>query len=381
MLLCAALAVSCIYDFEAELGDGGKPVMVIEGDIIVGGYTEIKCSFTRPVGSSASMQTRPIATAYVQAESGEKYESPFFDDSHVIDTRDASPDKRYKLVVTSRNDGATYETDWLDVHKAPVIDELSSRQNVEQDRLDIGITAHSAEGESYFKWRYEETWEYHSLYYAYLKYIKPNQEFPTGQVVDFDFATETNFYYCWRNAKSTDVRLFSTDKLSDDRFVDLEFHSVRRNDDRLSTLYHLNVFIEAISEQAYRYWEAVASYSNNPGDFFSPMPSEIVGNIRCTSDPDAKVVGYISASTVNSLDKYFDESKFYRPIYEMPEKEPDVYNPSSWPSLYRSGYLPIFYPDDNDPGAGPLWTEARCVDCTLKGGTKVKPADWPNNHK
>ena len=379
LLAAALLSASCIYDFNAELDQEVSDVIVVEGDIIVGGTTNIACSYLSPAGS---LQSSPVNfKAIVESSDGRTFASSEETEksSTSIDTRDASGQASYRLLLTDKNTGLEYQTPWLEVHKAPVIDSLSSKRNVEKDRLEIGISAHS-DSESYFKWRFEETWEYHAYYYAYLKYLTPSEDYPYGRVVDYE-DDDINFYYCWDHARSTDVRLFDTASQTEDTFVDLEFHTIARNDERLSILYLCKVYIEALSEQAYRFWTAIDSWSDSTGDLFSPIPSEISGNISCTSDSSAKAIGYISASTESSIEKYFDESKFYREKNERPGEEPSFYIEQSWPSLYRKNYLPVFRDDPDNPDGNPLWTEARCVDCTLKGGTKEKPQGWPNLHR
>lgn len=377
MLLCAALAVSCVYDFEADLGDGGVPTMVIEGDILIGGLTKVQCSYSTSVRDIDNVNPLPASvTAYVLSDDGSEYPSMNTQgEIAIIDTRSAPAGARYKLVVENKTGTEKYETDWLEVHKAPVIDSLSILRNEASNRADVGITAHSDNRETYFKWHFTETWEYHSLYSASVKYVPD-----TGDVVPYG-SDEANNYYCWKTRESSDVRLFTTENLTDDKFVDLEFIKIPRTDDRLSTIYYLKVTIESLSADAYRYWDAIGRYSNTTGDLFAPIPTEVVGNIRCTSDPSRKVIGFISASTEETYERYFDESAFYTPVYDFPTYDPTDFEPGSWGYLYYNGWRP-FYAESLPGGARRiLWTEARCVDCTLKGGTKTKPEGWPTTHR
>lgn len=375
-LAAAMLCASCVYDFNVDIQGADEQVLVMEGDIIAGDVTKLACSYMTPVGRPH--QEGPNFKAEIQSSDGKIFSAPQSRGPVEIDTRTASPDLEYKLSVTNLDNMRVYETEWLPVHRAPVIDDLSSRENFEKERLDIGITAHG-DNEQYFKWRFEETWEYHSTYYGYLKYNTPTGLHRNGEVVEY--GTETNKFYCWKHEESKDVRLFRTDNLSESTFVDLEFHSVSRYDKRLSILYHMKVYIESISRDAYDYWDAIGSYSNNPGDLFSPIPSEIPGNIHCVSDPSAKAIGFISASTESCREQYFEESQFCLATYEQPEEEPKAYPELSWPAEFKRGLIPFAYVSEDDHSLGSLWTEARCVDCTLNGGSKEKPSGWPTEHE
>ena len=117
------------------------------------------------------------------------------------------------------------------------------------------------------------------------------------------------------------------------------------------------------------------------GSVFDAQPSELPSNIRCTTDPSAKALGFITASTMetkrifiekvqvlpwqhyfqcddhrvfpliqDTLDYYFSSGTYYVPIEEV-----------------RVMGILIGY----DGGI------ADCVDCVLRGGSNKKPPFWP----
>jgi hypothetical protein len=75
------------------------------------------------------------------------------------------------------------------------------------------------------------------------------------------------------------------------------------------------------------------------------------------------------------------EARFYRQPY-IPLPPPDTLNtPADWRNAIMTGLAPVRELLDEETGRliGYEWMPVRCVDCRFKGGTKNRPADWPNN--
>ena len=56
-MMMLAVAAGCIYDYEPEDGDIqglDEPLVVIDGDIIVGGVTRVKVGFTQSLTADAA---------------------------------------------------------------------------------------------------------------------------------------------------------------------------------------------------------------------------------------------------------------------------------------------------------------------------------------
>ena len=57
--------------------------------------------------------------------------------------------------------------------------------------------------------------------------------------------------------------------------------------------------------------------------------------------------------------------------------EIDLAEHSKMRRYYYGGYDVVFLDNMTNITS---WSERRCVDCRVKGGTKEKPDYWPNNH-
>ena len=380
-LLCAALmSVSCIYPFNPETEDGSG-ALVIEGDILIGTNTTIMISRTAPIAYPDAKVIPPDGKVWVEDDAGSVYNGvPDSENkgSYVVNTQSADPSRNYRMHFLDEDSGKEYISAWEHVCSAPEIDSLSYNIDHEKAKLNVALSMHAL-GESYFRWRYVEDWEYHATYYARLKAVYTPGSFwdrPTVSVVEMSFPNE-NTYNCYRHAVSTQIMTFTTENQTDDRFVDLEFLPISRNDKRISYIYRIIVDLEPLTKDAYLYWENIKTNSEYNGNLFAPTPSELVGNIRCVQEPDEMVMGYVNVAQIARKQlvirgwdhNFYLDTDSYEPAEEI--------RPSQWLEYYSNYYLPYDYatypPNINQT----LWANARCVDCRELGGTLEKPDDWP----
>lgn len=388
-----AAAYSCVYPF-TPADTVTEQRLVIEGDIIVGGTTEVKLSYLSPFDVSG--YTSPSAKVSVESSSGEEYVGRWSKEDIIsdkdpeirtitVDLTSATPTDKYRLRVYNNDNGHEYLSDWLDVRVAPVIDSIGYVLDEEAEQMVLHLTAHSDSGEKYFRWTYDEDWEYHSYHNARVYYVPPAAGGIIGpRMGDYGsiefFEWGENIYNCWDKAQSTEIMLATTEELSENKLTNHIFRRIDRHDMRIQTIYRVNLKMEAISKAAYDYWNNLDNISSYGGSLFSPNPSEVRGNIRCVSDTTELVLGYINASTQSSMMKYVHNSEtlFYRSNmkYELDEEVPE----DEWYLNYslhnKIPVNPVYDMMGNITGY--TWCVKRCVDCRYYGGTKNKPEGWPS---
>jgi len=379
----ALSAVSCIYPFTPDPEDGSG-ALVIEGDILLGDYTVVTLSHTSPVDAPEIAADPPAAEVWVEDDSGKTYDGvsdPGQKGVYNVDTRSASTDRKYRLHVVRVSDGNEYVSDWGEAPAVPVIDSLSYNLDFDRSRLNVALSMHS-QGGSFFKWKYVEKWEFHALYNPELKYEPPEtSRWGTHGEGNMVKMTPPGTYSCFGRDESSEIMIFSTEKQTDDRFVDLEFHPLAKDDAKISYIYHIDVYLEPLSEDAYKYWDNIKSNSEYNGNLFAPNPSELVGNIRCVQDPDELVMGYISVAALAHKDLFIrhSDARFYKD--SVPYEEPVVVNRGEWYKYYYDGYLPFTYYEIPGDVSQTYWAKARCVDCKRMARGKdvsyVRPDDWP----
>ena len=372
-------AVSCVYPFNPEI-EGADGNLVIEGDILIGKQCTFNVTYT---GSFDSVElSQANATVWVEDSEGNEYKaaSSTKDGPVSIDLTAAPDDRQYRLHVYNADSGHNYLSEYKQVLKAADIDSLCYIPDKQKDKLAIGLSMHTA-GSHYFKWSYSEVWEYNAHYYSMYEYIVDNARLQQGHLEPF--VNAENVYYCWNEDESSEIMIFSTADQTEDRFVDLEFHTIPRSDQRIMYIYYIKVQLEPMDENGYKYWNNMQQTSDNQGGFFSPTPSQMAGNITCTEDPDEFVHGYINVAQVSTDDLFYYNNMvhFYEPSTTYwPETE--IVDESEYYTHYMAGYRPIeeVLDDTTEEVLGISWAPEWCSDCRKSGGTKNKPTWWPSAH-
>lgn len=375
------LVTGCTYPFDIEFKESDGR-MVVEGNIIIGGRTTIYVSSLNDLSSDVR-KPAPDVSVMIENESGTAfYPTVIGHDTkdartlYAFDMEKAPSDTRYRLRIFNKDNQHNYETPWCEVQKGAVIDRLSYIPEPEKARMAIAISLHS-ETESYFQWSYEEHWEFHAPYRANCYYI-PNPDDGIGSVALFQNGENT--YYCWSKNNSSELLIFSTEGQKEDRFEDLEFHLIPQTSDKLSILYYIEVTLQTLSKDCYTYLNNMKSNSDYNGSLFAPTPSEMAGNIHCTEDPSEQVIGFVNCSQVSKAHLFIDNNVtdfYFNPRTALPL--PQELSKDVWQfSYYSLNMIPFSMMED---GSSVQWVDRSCADCRVNGGTKNKPAFWPNSDK
>ena len=400
LLLCAWASASCIYDFTPQIdGEGGY--MIVSGDLVIGTVCSVSLSYSwSMVDTTATDQERMqilwASKMHVEDSQGGRYDNmgaydpdgsflPIYGSGQAarFDLREADPSLEYRLVI--ENEKGTYASSWAKPLSPGFIDKLSYRINDERTFMHILVSAHGdGEKDAYYRWTVTENWEYHSDEESLFKVVRTG-DYP-DIVYDLEpYPLDENIYYCWSSGSRSEILTASIEDLTEDRLVDHQLYSLGNHDERLSVLYAASVQQSRISGEAYRYWESLRKNGSDIGGLFSPEPYEQRGNVVNLDHPDELVLGYVDVQTTVSDTLFVDnaEVRFYRSA-RAPLPSPDTLRtPAEWKKAVEKGYLPgvDLYDDLTGRLIGYEWWPARCVDCRYRGGTKNKPAWWPNAHK
>jgi hypothetical protein len=193
-----------------------------------------------------------------------------------------------------------------------------------------------------------------------------------GPFMYFDLRSPANIYYCWGRNNSTDLVLESVSQLSENRIQKRKLIEIPPDNEKLSELYHLSVIQYQIRKEAYNYYANLQKNVTQTSGLFSPVPSEMRGNIRCLTHPEIPVIGYIEVSVPSTKEQYMPD---LIQVYEPPERRCSA---SITPLANYANYSIYSFAE---PGSTlpTLYAPTRCVDCTSRG-TKNKPAFWPTDH-
>lgn len=371
------LVTSCVTPFEPEGYEQLENILVIEGDINMYGRTDVIVSRSLKLGDISKRNYVKGASVWIEGEAGTKTNA-----YQVISGQDVrystgylalDMNSRYKLCVFTP-DGKRYESEFVKPIAPPPIQSIEFVTDTTKNEVTFYVnTADQANNTHYYKWTYIEDWEFTAHKYANFEYNPL-----TFKMEEIPYYS--NKYYCWNRSESKSILIYSTTHLTEDKVYRMPLVTMGPDDLRISLLYSIEVVQQALSKEAYQYWENLRKNSDQLGGIFSPQPSEMRGNIKCVSDPEEIVLGYISAGTFvkrrlmaskSEINLYYDNH-----VCEIIIPEKAVPIPIPWSTMHEDGYVPISY---NPSERESVWVLKECADCRTKG-TKNRPSFWPNDH-
>ena len=257
----------------------------------------------------------------------------------------------------------TYEycSDYSYPIETPQIDSIFWKKRGIRQPVTIYVSTHDEWNRVlYYRWSFEEDWEVHSevYYYPYT-------------------------YYCWNSAKNTELLLGSTEQTVFGRLTDI-ITEMSCDSKKLKELYRITVKQNAISKKAYNYFTNIEKNAKQAGSIFSPIPSELRGNITCVTDPGRPVIGYVDVSTTTKNHMFITEADG---VYE------EIFNYDIGCGFFTADSLRKLYPEiapnlpnnyiqynTSSPPTPPiLYVKIDCVDCSWEGNASTnRPDDWPN---
>lgn len=357
----------CKQAYEPPAIKANNNFLVVDGFInaSLNGKTIISLSKSRNLVDTIDLVPETNARVFIEARSGGSFVLPA-ESTGVYSNLGAMPinvNDEYRVRIQTR-DGSEYQSDFVPVKQSPAIDSLNWKQD---NGVTIYVSSHDAQAKTkYYRWEYLETWEYRS-------FLKNFLGLTNGKV----FYRDTAVNRCWSTAKSTDIILGNSVKLSEDRIDQNPVVKVPDKSPKLQYRYSALVNQYALTEEAYNYWETLKKNTQQLGTLFDPQPSQLKGNIHSVKDPSEPVLGYISASSVQSKrilisnielnDWAINDVGLDCQVLVIPQDPVDIFR-FTYPD---TTYYPYYY------ATGSLFIAKRfCIDCTVRGGTIIQPLYW-----
>jgi hypothetical protein len=344
--------------------------LVVDGFINGGSdSTIIKLTRTRNLADSLDYLYESGANVTITGSAGDMYALQELSGGvYAASNLNLNTNETFQLkIITSK--GIVYLSDTVSVLQTPGIDSISWRRK--QDGVHIYANTHDDSGNTkYYRWVYEETWEYHSTYFTDLEYSG-------GQVV---YRPQAGYIYtCWKTQPATTIALGTSAGLSEPVVSQADVQFIPNGDGRLSIGYSILVKQYAISQDAFSFWQNLLKNTENRGSLFDPQPSQTSGNIHCVSNPEEPVIGYISANTMTQQRKFISSAEITdwtdsvlpcpKLFVPLDSTEMDFY--------FTRYYIPVkkVYSFSTLIGYDSYLQD--CVDCRLNGGSTVKPIFFP----
>ncbi len=372
------LGLSCKEAYNVPSPSPPTGYLVVEGFINSdGGQTSITLTRTTKLYDSVDIVYEHNAAVSVEGENNESfpmYESNF--GVYLSSPLSLNSNEKYRLHIRT-SDGKDYLSDFSPVKATPPIDSVSWKR---ENGVQIYINTHDPQNNTrYYQWKFEQTWEFHSAYTTSLKYIiDPIHHVPIG--VEYKLPSQsddTTIYKCWKTFNSTSITLGSSEKLAQD-IIYLPLIYIEPGAEEISVLYSINVRQYALSHEAYLFFQKIKKNTEQLGSVFDPQPSELQGNIHCTTNPTEIVVGFVEVSQEQVQRIFIKRDQVPDWGYSAGCREFTIDNNADSIAKYSQGLMPGV-PASLGPFASIATfyaSEERCLDCTLHG-TNQRPSFWP----
>jgi hypothetical protein len=386
VLLFTMLITDCTKPYTPPVIKAVTGYLVVEGVINAGNNAASAFKLSRTINLDSTTKA-PVVNAQVTIQGKDNTSYTLTGNPEGIYTSaplQLSGTGQYRIYIKTSN-GEEYSSDYEAVKITPTIDTVS--HVIEGNGVQLNLNTHDPGNNTrYYRWDFSETWEFHTMYDS--EYIS------NGDTVLARPASE-QVYYCFASDSSTSILLGSSAKLVQDIILTAPIAFVPATSEKIEKEYSIIVHQYALSSDAYNFWANLKKNTEQLGSIFDAQPSQINGNIHCITNPNEPVIGYISASTIQSKRIFIDSSTLpnWKTVYP--------YNCGLDTTLFRK-YIPgggIIYQEDLyfnylkgaagtdylpitaifDQVTGPIGhtrSTTFCADCTIRGTTQF-PAFWP----
>jgi hypothetical protein len=379
---------SCREPFDPEINPADLSVLVVEGYLDTEGIpTTLKLSFTKSIteddasssssffpGTGMVIDSRVYgANIFLESSTGGDYFLTEQGEGTYLFENNIPENEVYQLHIQLK-DGKSYTSFEMQPIITPKIQDIGFERN--EDGVEVYITTQGDKNADKFLWTFTETWAFRpKIVSPYIYRVE------TGKV---DLRTqEERIDLCFNSKFNSDLLLETSTRFEDQFVFRKSITQIPVGDEKISYRYSILISQEAIDQKASEFWEIMRKNSSDLGSIFSPLPSNIRGNITQDQDPTTPVIGYISMGTVRQERLYIDfrEVLPWRldvSVYSGCVISRDSVVVADYDAAFRSGnILPVseYIPDGAINPTAYFSAPRFCSDCTLRG-SNVKPDFW-----
>ncbi|ACT95604.1 DUF4249 domain-containing protein [Dyadobacter fermentans] len=357
----------CIEPFSPPEVNSDGNYLVIDGFLNVSGADSTRIELRRTQNINAN--TGPIietgAQLAVEEENGETLNlAETGKGVYTFPPRQFNRAGKYRLRVKTQS-GEEYLSEYVGVSITPAIDSVTYKVDPVLNAAVFYVNTHDSQNRTqFYRWKFDETWEYEATYYSALMVRN-----------DSVVLRPDNINRCWGKQRSASILLGSTVKLSSDVIKDLPINRVPIPTNKLFIKYSILVKQYGLSREAFEYWTDLAKTTQFTGSLFDVLPSQVTGNIRNVADPRLLAFGYFSAATEETTRLTISPRLGLFPRCTEPDTIP--IRCSTRDAVECAANTPKLLLTYWGARADSLLVAAHsCTDCRLQGGTTERPSYW-----
>ncbi|MFI5156162.1 MAG: DUF4249 domain-containing protein [Chitinophagales bacterium] len=370
-ILVSIVAVSgCRDPYTPPVIKGGNNYLVVGGFLNSGGATNITLSRTRALNDTTPVPENSAQVSVIGSAGDVFFLTASGNGLYTYDSMVLNPFETYQLQILTSN-GGKYLSDTVSVFQTPPIDSLNWNQDSTggpgKQGVNIYVNTHdNSTPYGYYRWEYEETWQYQAAYESYFTWDR-------NQMIKVARAPEDQVYNCWQNKLSTTLVVGNTRQLSQNLIYEQPVVFIPVGSQKLSVRYSVLVKQYNISAEAFDYWKNLQALTDLTGSIFDPLPSQVTGNIHNAANASEPVMGYISACAAQEKRLFISYHEVSHWGYQIEGCEELVLTPDQFADYFGTrGYYITGNKGIVNLGA----TTSVCADCRLQGGSNKQPAFW-----
>ena len=388
---------ACVYDYYPDVSHD-KPLFVIEGDILLGEVCEFSVNSAISLQKEIAVNGQPVyasdfksvsASFEVEDDRGGIWEASG-KNKNIINLTSAPSDRKYRLharVHAIKRDGTIqdihYASSFVSPEPIPEIgDIMISPDSLEAGKVVLQMNLSAPGSSGCYRWDHEEIYRFHSILMSPTLEYNPN----TGMFIDHksDMAGPYAWWkytWCWGHRESKHASIAIAKAYEGEALVNHRILSYDASDTRFNagpdgkSMFFVKIKARAISEECYRYLDAVNKGSEQTSSLLAPIPGEVIGNIRNVADSTDYAIGYVSVSaSATKLIKvnYQTQLRFsqasgygFDPLEMLQQGASAI---RKYTDTYNKAEARPFDAENN-------WVPLNCIDCTQSGGTLEPPAE------
>ncbi|MEI9947073.1 MAG: DUF4249 domain-containing protein [Chitinophagaceae bacterium] len=370
----------CREKYDPPLTAASESLLVVEGNLDPTGTTSIRLTKTVQLGNP-NIESVNNAILIIEGKDNSIRPVPFTGNGYYTSSNlNLLPANEYRLRIKTQ--GKEYLSDYVVAKITPPIDSIS------WEKSDKGVTIFAntkdmSNATKYYRWTYEETWEYNTFFYSDIINVTDTTFRPR-------IFPQEDVSKCWTTRVSSNLLLANSVRLQSDIISKAPITSIPTGDIKLFVRYSILVKQYALDKNGYNFYELLKDYTEGIGSFFAPMPSEIKGNVYCISNPKEPVIGNVTSSTVTEKRIFIlnDRVRPWPEEYNFP-CVPDTVSVFPFSTILVSqtsslganlrlaasmALLPVKDLVTRPPSY--IYSNRICVDCRVRGGTTTRPSFW-----
>jgi hypothetical protein len=319
------------------------------------------------------------ATVFIEDNMGNTYEFKEKEDLYVSTVSfQAIPEREYTLNISTK-DGKTYTSKKEILTPITPIESIATNVTTKDNvnGVKISVNSFDSTGKSkFYRYEYEETY----------RIITPTRREEIGILNENQeivyIKNKPKVDTCYSSTKSIDIHLVSTLGLIEGR-VNYPIRFFSDQDPIIRNRYSILIRQYTQNTEAHTYFKTLKKTAKSGNLLSQTQPGFFYGNIKCTTNPNEKVIGYFEVSSVSEERLFFN----YRDIFPKNDIPPFFYDCTTRKfdeSDFRilmalmAGSNWIIPANKPSPPGGLPYTPGvprPCVDCTQFSSNK-KPSFW-----